>query len=57
MSNFRNAIEKLEGRQLMASVKGTDVNIIAASDLTKDNGNDLVVKFNSPISSFDITWW
>ena len=55
MSNFRNAIEKLEGRQLMASVKGTDVNIIAASDLTKDNGNDLVVKFNSPISSFDVS--
>jgi hypothetical protein len=55
MSNFRNAIESLEGRQLMASVKGTDVKIIAASDLTKDNGNDLVVKFNAPISSFDIS--
>lgn len=59
MSKFSNktcnAIERLEGRQLMASVKGTDLRNISDSNGAKDNGNELIVKFNAPIKSFDIS--
>lgn len=52
----RNAIETLEARQLMAaSLKGSDVRIIAASDGTKENGNDVVLKFNTPIKTVDLS--
>src|SRR4051794_30026240 len=53
----RNAFESLESRQHMTAVKSTDVVIIPdpKNDSTKNNGNDLVVKFNGPIKSFDIS--
>lgn len=51
MNRNRSPIENLENRQLLASsIKGTDVRLIVNSDGTKENGNTIVVRFNSNIS-------
>ncbi len=49
MHPFSSPIESLEDRRLMTTViKNTDVMILAAGDGTKDNGNDIIVKFSAP---------
>jgi hypothetical protein len=54
MKSYRTAIENLENRRLLTTLKGTDLRNIAASDGTKENGNDVVVRFDGPIQSFNI---
>jgi hypothetical protein len=51
MTPYRSSIENLEERRLLAAViKSTDVVGIAAGDGTKANGNDIIVRFDAPVS-------
>lgn len=52
MNRNRSPIENLEERRLLAAtvIKNTDVMILAANDGTKDNGNDVIVKFDGAVS-------
>ncbi len=48
MNPYRSPIENLEDRRLMAAtIRNTDVVILANNDGTKDNGNDVIVKFSA----------
>lgn len=49
MTPYRSTIENLEDRKLLAAtIRSTDVLGVAASDGTKANGNDVVVRFSAP---------
>lgn len=54
-SSFRTAIETLEGRQLMAAIKGTDISNISGPTGEKDNGQNVTVKFDAAVTAFDIS--
>lgn len=49
MTPYRKPIENLEDRRLMAAtIRGTDVLTLTANDGTKNNGNDVIVRFSAP---------
>jgi hypothetical protein len=53
MKSYRKPVESLEERRMFTTIKGNNTGIIAASDGTKENANNVVLTFDQEVKSVD----